>query len=373
MSKLEDYLQRNPGLVKTMIEANPGLSFLQDWRNPFADLQPMALHPTGMEQLYEIAKRLREGELRSLVDERGYVTHRHRFTSSQTPRTIQSAQVYSTGFFYDDENGKSLLGEALNINYQPKNKDWPLRFFEACEKFRREDKGGLYHNEHDLFRERSIDIEGSITDAILARLGLEGAGFDKEHVGVMHRLCAYEASLDEVEDRFCSVFTEPELEAYEYHRDLAFYWSRSHGNQLGKSIAAKLLGDILDNFDSLLEVGGMRAGEPEVAHFMFGHAETIVPLLSLMGLYDEGIEWRHDTPRDVWIERKFKSRDITPFSSNVGLLLYRCGEEYFVRALHNEVEVNIPGCNAPLCTYQDFKSLFQHIVTANLHEQCFAA
>lgn len=330
----------------------------------------MALHPTGMEQLYEIGRRLRDGELRSLVDTRGYVAHRHRFTSSETSRTKQSAQVYSTGFFYDDENGKEVLGEGLSINSVPKSEDWAMRFFEACEKFESEDSSGAYHVEHDLFRESAFEKEGTIADAVLTRLGLANAGFNKKHVEAMHQVCSFETSLSNVNDRFCSVFTEDEMDAFEYHRDLAFYWSRSHGNGLGKIIASKLLASILSNFDSLVDETIMRSGEPEVAHFMFGHAETLVPLLSLVGLFNEGIEWRHDTPKDVWLARNFKSRDVTPFSANFGLLLYRCDDEYYVRALHNEIQVHIPGCDAPLCPYQDFKNLFSDIINTDLHGQC---
>lgn len=372
MSKLQEYLHNNPAIVESMVQANPKLKFLKTWKNPYANLTPGSLHPTGMEQLYEIAVRLRNGELKDLVDSRGFVPHRHRFTSSETPRTTQSAQVWSVGFFHDSEH-KDALGEQLSIRYSPKATDWILRFFEACEKFRHEDDQGLYHKEHELFREAFIDGEGGIADSVLARLGLSETKFDKKHVFALYRLCAFEASLDGLDEGFCSIFNADELEAFEYYKDLSFYWARSHGNGLGKTLAAQLLKSILLDLDGLVEKNAMKSGEPEVAHFMFGHAETLVPLVSLLGLFDDGIEWRHDMPREDWIARNFKSSHIVPFSANIGLLLHRCGEDYFIRVLHNEKELVIPGCNSVLCPFNEFKEMFEEVLSTDLEEICTIA
>lgn len=367
MTKLEEYLQSNPDIVNRLLEANPSLEFLKTWRNPYSKKTPGSLHPTGMEQLYEIAKRLRHGELSSLVDGRGFLPARHRFTSSETPRTIQSAQIWSTGFFYDDSK-KEILGEALNLQVAPKKEDWSLRFFEACDKFRNEFESGVYDEERNLLHKTALEREDALVDRLLARLSLQKGDFDKKHVHTMYRTCAYEASLNNDPNGFCSLFTDDDLDTFEYLKDLSIYWARSHGHPFGKHLAAQLLQEIFVTFDGL--VSDMAEGEPEVAHFLFGHAETLIPLVSLVGLHDDKVDWRHDSPKEDWLNRSFKSSDICPFAGNFGLLLYRCNGEFFIRALLNEREVVIPGCGDVLCPYSELKTLLSDQLAHESKSNC---
>jgi len=88
---------------------------------------------------------------------------------------------------------------------------------------------------------------------------------------------------------------------------------------------------------------------PPCAKLYFGHAETVVPLISLLGLFEgppltaEGfLLSKH---------RSFRSSAIVPYSSNIGFLIYRKlrsnvdGDmpEMLLQISVNEHLVNIPG------------------------------
>lgn len=378
ISKLEQFLKTNTEWVDRLVLDKPHLAFLKTWQNPFTIDTAGALHPAGMEQLYQIARRFRDGILKDLVDERGYVPHRHRFSSSAVDRTLKSAQIWSTGFFYDDAAAKDFLGANLDIDSAPKSEDWALRFFEACENFRLADKAGSHGLEFDLFRETIIEEEGGVQDAFLERLGDFGVDLDKSHIAAMYRLCVFESSLNNTETGFCSLFEASDLEAYEYLKDLSHYWSRSHGNSFGSSLAAPLLSRIIDKYEHIVEseadyetIGVVK--EEDVVSFMFGHAETVIPLLSLMGLYKDQQHWRHDTPKEEREQRTFKTSKISPFSANVAILLYRCEgaeSEPHIRVLHNEKDVTVPGCSDTMCPWAEFKQALAHVKEIDVVSQC---
>ncbi|XP_015589425.1 venom acid phosphatase Acph-1-like isoform X2 [Cephus cinctus] len=65
---------------------------------------------------------------------------------------------------------------------------------------------------------------------------------------------------------------------------------------------------------------------------------------------------------------------VPEFASSVILELHKYGEEYFVRALHKNldtaVELKIPGCNGIYCHLDTFRNLFADIILENPLESC---
>jgi multiple inositol-polyphosphate phosphatase/2,3-bisphosphoglycerate 3-phosphatase len=390
---LSEFFQTNPDIVENLINEDSKFFWLKEWRNPFSFETAGHLHTNGMEDLYRIGKRLRLGDLGTLVEERGYEPHRHKFSSSEVQRTIKSAQVFSTGFFFDDSK-KDALGERLHISKSPKASDWVLRFFEACDSFRKEVKNDIHHAEMKLFLSTHINqhiasflsrwnLLKSVEDGKTEILELQTSSPEDDqpkhpiqaHIRAMYRSCVFEASLNKTEDRFCRFFENELLEAFDYAKDLSFYWTRAHGNPFGTKLAVPLLQTVIANLESWISdsdqnLDVMASNEPNSLHFLFGHAETLMPLLSLFGLYDDKFHWRHDSPIESWRTRSFRSSEIMPFAANLGFLLYDCDEKPFVRVLHNEQEVTIPHCGSVMCPWQDFKSHLQYWMQEDVRAQC---
>lgn len=381
--QLEKFLKTDPNFVPKLLQLDKSLQWLKEWRNPFSTENAAKLHSVGLEEMHDIGKRLRLGYLSSLVDMRGYTPHRHKFTSTEVERTLRSAQAFSTGFFYDDSK-KDELGEHLNILRRPKSADPILRFFESCASFKKSVKDEHYDSEMNLFSE--THVSELFTD-FLRKWNLTDSEDGDETKSVnscpstshpylpmlrtMYRMCAFEATINQTEDRFCRLFDDSHFDAFEYQKDLSFFWSRSYGNPFGTKLAATLLKAVMDDLEQvLLQENGMASGESEALHFMFAHAETLMPLISLFGLYEDDVLWRHDTPKETWMERKFRSSQIMPFAANIGFLLFDCDQEPFIKILHNEKEAVVPGCGSTWCPWEEFKSLFSDILSEDAHAQC---
>lgn len=383
--QLETFLKTDPNFVPKLLQLDKSFQWLKEWRNPFSTENAAKLHPVGLEEMHNIGKRLRLGYLSSLVDIRGFTPHRHKFSSTEVERTLRSAQAFSTGFFYDDPN-KDELGENLNILRRPKSADPILRFFESCASFRKSVKDKDYDSEMDLFSK--THVSELFTD-FLRKWKLIDTEEEEEAKDVnsrpsastshpylpmlrtMYRMCAFEATINQTEDRFCRLFDDSHFDALEYQKDLSFFWSRSYGNPFGTKLAATLLKAVMDDLEQVIsQENNVASGEPEVLHFMFAHAETLMPLISLFGLYDDEVLWRHDTPKEMWVERKFRSSQIMPFAANIGFLLFDCDQKPFVKILHNEKEAVIPGCDSTWCPWEDFKSMFHDLLSEDPHAQC---
>merc|ERR1712019_330070 len=70
---------------------------------------------------------------------------------------------------------------------------------------------------------------------------------------------------------------------------------------------------------------------------------------------------------------KWKISDLTPFGSNIGLIMYSCsdGAETKVMLVHNEhVVEEQPACGETLCSVSDFKAYYQHIVDFDWDTEC---
>ena len=94
-------------------------------------------------------------------------------------------------------------------------------------------------------------------------------------------------------DRWCSLFHGPHLETlakYELLHDVEDYWKQGAGDPLAFAASCVLLEDMIEAGDWGAGLGGSGGGargsqRGPVGHFRFGHSETVMPMLSLLGLW----------------------------------------------------------------------------------------
>ena len=116
----------------------------------------------------------------------------------------------------------------------------------------------------------------------------------------------------------------------------------------------------------------------------FGHAENILPLVTSFNLFKDEVPLKGDNYYDQ-AHRLFKSNIITPFSSNIALVLLKCNntDNYKVKLLVNELPIGIINsgnleCNDEessenlklkdsICNYLNFK---QKLIENN--KNCFS-
>ena len=87
-------------------------------------------------------------------------------------------------------------------------------------------------------------------------------------------------------DRWCSLFHGRHLETlakYELLHDIEDYWKQGAGDPLAFAASCVLLEDMIEAGDL---GGGLKGkGNGPVGNFRFGHSETVMPMLSLLGLW----------------------------------------------------------------------------------------
>ena len=110
-----------------------------------------------------------------------------------------------------------------------------------------------------------------------------------ELVAAAYDMCVVEQDALGRSDRFCSLFIGPHLETmakYELLSDAADYWKQGAGDPIAYAASCVLLDDLIAKGDAGLAAA--RDGETGAfANFRFGHSETIMPVLSLLGLWQE--------------------------------------------------------------------------------------
>ncbi len=113
----------------------------------------------------------------------------------------------------------------------------------------------------------------------------------------------------------------------------------------------------------------------------FAHGETIMPLLSLLGLYkDKEPPTKNNFHRQH--QRQFKGSRICPFSANVAFVLYHCDElsvpsntappgvdwpkqvqPFMVQLLVRELPVKFPFCKGHICSYDIIRKHYERYTT----------
>lgn len=110
--------------------------------------------------------------------------------------------------------------------------------------------------------------------------------------------------------------------------------------------------------------------------FQFGHSETVVPLMTALGLYKDNSPLLA-TNFESMSGRKFRTSNIAPYSSNIAFAVYACddlntletgsfkpgSQTFVVKLFVNEKEVTIPACDGWLCYYDKVKEKFEDYIS----------
>ena len=130
----------------------------------------------------------------------------------------------------------------------------------------------------------------------------------------------------------------------------------------------------LECFTNLILLNLFCCREHKKAVFRFGHSETLLPLLSLLGLFKDHESLRADNYHTQQ-DRLFRTSLIAPFSSNIFFVLYACNNstethddgafesvtkkedfnEYKIQFLFKEKPLDIPACGHSVCSYSDVR------------------
>ncbi|KAK7847368.1 multiple inositol polyphosphate phosphatase 1 [Quercus suber] len=357
-------------------------SWIQGWKSPWkGKLKGGELISKGEEELYALGIRIRE-KFPDLFNEE-YHPDVYTIRATQVPRASASAVAFGMGLFI----GTGSLGpgrhRAFAVTGESRASDLLLRFYESCENYK-----DFRKKQEPAVGKDKEPILDKITSSLVSRYMLN---FTRQDTSSLWFLCKQEASLLDITDQACSLFTPSEISLLEWTDDLELFILKGYGNSLNYKMGVPLLQDVLQAMEQAIKAQEEKhaPGSYEKARLRFAHAETVVPFSCLLGLFHEGSgsmfiitgfqqiqeEKSLERPPKPPQQRNWRGSVVAPFAGNNMLVLYSCqansSSKYFVQVLHNEDPIPLPGCDSDFCPFELFKEniVYPHL-KSNYNQVC---
>lgn len=276
-------------------------------------------------------------------------------------RTEQSAYHFLRGMFGEDAVGNIELPKAYSPNFI-------LRFYKACPRWLRE----VYKNNETTYKERWLFTETEhfkrMLHAVSARLGFMHP-ISTNEVESMYDECRYETAWwPKRKSAWCSAFSLYDFEVMEYHQDLKYYYEDSYGHPLNSKTACQTLNDLRKQFQRTVQSDGET--KPR-GLFYFAHDKTIFKVMASFGLYRPPDHLRHNNFEDMR-NRVWRTSFISPFSANLALVLYKCGEGHKVAVFFQGEPVPLTEiCKGTVCDWEELQLwLKESYLSCDLNTLC---
>ncbi|CAM6026504.1 unnamed protein product [Sphagnum balticum] len=341
---------------------NTAPAWMRDWKSPWEGKKVGGeLLPIGEEEMYYLAQRYRNNYTEIFEDD--YHPETYPIITTQVGRSSASAVAFGIGSFA----GRGTLGpgkqRAFAVVSDSKGNDIHLRFHDTCMAYKQSKKYRM-----PAVEKLQAEVYELVAKAVKERLGL---ALTAEDVSSLWLLCKNEASLLDIVDRACGLFTPEEIELLEWADDLQMHHLKGYGETLNYRMGVPLLEDVVQSMDRAMATlkDSNSDTATEKARLRFAHAETVIPFICLLGLFLDDVDVKSiqseepfQAPLRPPTHRLWRGAMVAPFGANTALVLHKCsldngtGEEFLVQALHNEKSVSMPGCNGThFCPIEMFK------------------
>ncbi|PON51400.1 Histidine acid phosphatase [Parasponia andersonii] len=335
-------------------------AWLRGWQSPWkGKVEGGELISKGEVELYDLGVRTRE-KFPDLFNE-SYHPDIYTIKASQIPRASASAVAYGLGLF----TGTGSLGlgrhRAFSVVSESRASDILLRFHDCCQNYKD------FRKSQEPFVDK---LKGPILDEITSALfGRYKLNFTRQDTSTLWFLCKQEASLLDITDQACGLFSPFEVAMLEWTDDLEVFILKGYGKSINYRMGVPLLEDVLQSMEQAIRAKeeNHAPGSYEKARLRFAHAETVIPFSCLLGLFLEESEFQQlqreqplQLPPKPPQKRNWRGSVVAPFAGNNMLVLYSCPaftfSKYFVQVLHNEHPIPLPGCQgSDICSFEMFK------------------
>eukprot|EP01133_Synstelium_polycarpum_P002441 gene2441-2774_t len=342
----------------------PAYQWMINWTVPYPTTQAGYLILEGEQEHYDLSKRFLD---RFPSFFQPYTPSLYNLSSTFVSRTGVSASSFVFGLF----EGTGDLGpsdfQPVFVSMQSGPQDTLLRFFDTCQVYVSAiNNGTINKNEQKAYIAANFP---AIASDISTKLGLSTIWEPTlTTVSSIFSACSYDLAINNITNHWCSLLSQDHILAWEYSQDLSNYWVKSYGHRINYMISSGLLQDIVSQFDSYIV---NQDNSNNTYSLRFAHAETVIPLVTLLGLYKDPYPLLANATAQQIANRSWRVSQLSPYAANVAFFLYDCGSsQYKVRVDHNEIATFIPGCDNIYCDYQVFKSVFSEALKFNWTESC---
>uniref|UniRef100_G3P3F8 2,3-bisphosphoglycerate 3-phosphatase n=1 Tax=Gasterosteus aculeatus aculeatus TaxID=481459 RepID=G3P3F8_GASAC len=176
-------------------------------------------------------------------------------------------------------------------------------------------------------------------------------------------LCAYEFAIKTVNSPWCRLFDEVDAQVLEYANDLKQFWKRAYGHDINSKSSCILFHDAFSRLDNAASEIRLGKQVTEAVTVQVGHAETLLPLLTLLGFFKDS-DALTSTNYATQAQRSFRTSHMLPYAANLLLVLYDCGGgELRLQPLLNEKPMTFPGLTGtPVPLYEDVKDHYRALL-----------
>lgn len=326
---------------------NVGLSKWDMWYTEDMDGR---LVEKGREDHSNLAMRLAK-YFPTLFTEQNLRDGRIKFITSSKHRCVNSTIAFKTGlkrsFGIEDEEFDHEVNDSL------------MRFFDQCAKFVAEverNKNALA--EVELFL-RGPEMNRTF-EKIADRLQVPYSVITPDRAESAFYFCAYEFAIKSHKTSWCQLFDHTDAQVMEYAADLKQYWKRSYGHDINSKSSCVLFHDLFNRLDKATSDNGS-GQSAEAVTVQVGHAETLLPLLTLLGLFRD-VEPLTSRNFANQTERAFRTGRIVPYAGNLVLVLHRCPTGIHLETRLNEQPLTLPGMSSPMPLYEEVKQHYAHLL-----------
>ncbi|KAF2296298.1 hypothetical protein GH714_037298 [Hevea brasiliensis] len=191
-----------------------------------------------------------------------------------------------------------------------------------------------------------------------------------------------EASLLDITDQACGLFSPSEVALLEWTDDLEMFILKGYGKSINYRMGVPLLKDVVHSMEQALRHKKSRAlfllhsvrleqlapGSYERQDYGL-HMQRrwfLSHVYLVFSLNDQNLKIQREQPLEL-PPRPPHSRNwwgsmVAPFAGNNLLVLHSCpanpSSKYFIQVLHNERPITMPGCNnSDFCPFEEFKEM----------------
>uniref|UniRef100_A0A5F4WN44 Multiple inositol polyphosphate phosphatase 1 n=1 Tax=Callithrix jacchus TaxID=9483 RepID=A0A5F4WN44_CALJA len=348
---------------------------LADWPLWYADWMDGQLVEKGRQDMRQLALRL-ASLFPALFSLENY--GRLRLITSSKHRCVDSGAAFLQGLWQHYYPGLPPPDVADMECGPPRVNDKLMRFFDHCEKFLTEverNATALYHVEafktgpemQNILKKVSATLEVPVND------------LNADLIQVAFFTCSFDLAIKGIKSPWCDVFDIDDAKVsivLEYLNDLKQYWKRGYGYTINSRSSCTLFQDIFQHLDKAVEQKQRSQPVSSPVILQFGHAETLLPLLSLMGYFKDKEPLTAYNYKEQ-MHRKFRSGHIVPYASNLIFVLYYCEnaktpkEQFRVQMLLNEKVLPLAYSQETVSFYDDLKNHYKDILqSCQTSEEC---
>ncbi|KAL7211876.1 hypothetical protein ACSBR2_014685 [Camellia fascicularis] len=255
-------------------------AWFRGWKSPWqGKLKGGELISEGEDELYNLGVRTRD-KFPQLFNE-DYHPDVYAIKATQIPRASASAVAFGMGLL----SGRGNLGpgsnQAFAVTSESRASDILLRFHDCCQNYKAYRKS----QEPSVLKLKEPALD-EITHALVGRYNLN---FTRQDISSLWVLCKQEASLLNITDQACALFTPSEVVLLEWTDDLELFILKGYGNALNYQMGVPLLEDVVQSMEQAIMAKEEEhaPGCYEKARLQVAHAETLLPFSCLIGLFLE--------------------------------------------------------------------------------------